>query len=165
MCCRRRAPSTHLGQDGLPPTAMGLLSRITGNPAGEATSDAGSSSSSSSSSSSRDGTSERGGLRRYDTSAFTLHENCGEHAREVRLCLLKHNSTPDPVAQQERNWVGLEECRALWIDYQTCGKLFFKSVTQAHTKCSAEEQAFKECNGKKDCEIAEVPDRCHHILS
>ena len=64
---------------------MGLLSRITGKPAGEATSDAGSSSSSSSSSSSRDGTSERGGLR----GMTPQHSRC---TRTVENMLVKYDS-------------------------------------------------------------------------
>ena len=95
-------------------------------------------------------------LRKFDTTAFTLHEHCGTFSQEVRSCLVRHGVDPDPVAQEERDWAGAQECRKLWSEYKQCGQLFFSSLGQADRKCSAEQEAFRRCNDPAACDAAEL---------
>lgn len=133
---------------------MGLFSRLTGSKP-EEPGDAAASTSTATSDSR-----PKRGLRKFDTAAFTLHEHCGIFSREVQACLQRHKVDPDPVAQQERNWYGVEDCRKVWDEYRTCGRKFFDTVNHATGKCSVEDAAFKRCNGNAECEAAEVRARC-----
>ena len=133
---------------------MGLFSRLTGSKP-EGSGDAAPSTSTAASDSK-----PRRGLRKFDTAAFTLHEHCGIFSREVQACLQRHKVDPDPVAQQERHWSGVEDCKKIWDEYRTCGRKFFDTVNQASGKCAAEDAALKNCKGDAACEAAEVRAGC-----
>ena len=86
-------------------------------------------------------------LKRFDTSAFTLHEHCGQHAARVRDCLKNANVAHlDPVALEERGWDIASECKQLWTDYRKCGLGFFSATDWAQSKCAEESKAFQMCN-------------------
>ena len=89
-------------------------------------------------------------LKRFDTSAFTLHEHCGPKATAVRDCLRIHGANIDPVQLDESGWEVAPECKPLWEAYRECGLNFFNASDSAQSKCAAENEAFRKCDPKKD---------------
>ena len=102
-------------------------------------------------------------LKRFDTSAFTLHHHCGSYAAAVRDCLTANKgfgANLDPNVLDERGWDLAPTCKPLWEAYRSCGLGFFAASDWAHNKCAREADEFRACNpyteGEERCLALEL---------
>ena len=105
--------------------------------------------------------STRRGLKRFDTTPFTLQSHCGTHAAAVRDCLKKYKlENIDPTTLEERGWDVAPACKKAWDAYRQCGLSFFTATDWAQTKCAAEAEAFRACSplthGEERCSELEL---------
>ena len=109
------------------------------------------------------------GLKRFDTTPFTLHEHCGFHAAAVRDCLRNHKvEEVDFAALEDDGWRAAPACRPLWESYRECGLAFFTATDWAQSKCAAEAEAFCACSphlhGAEHCKELELQMARYHGL-
>mmetsp|Transcript_51295 Transcript_51295/g.133236 ORF Transcript_51295/g.133236 Transcript_51295/m.133236 type:complete len:125 (-) Transcript_51295:246-620(-) len=97
-------------------------------------------------------------LRRFDSSAFTLHEHCGAYAAEVGRCLKRTGlSDPSDFAALGSGSIR-KDCVRAFETYRQCGSEFITTLDWSTSRCKREAEAFEQCSkfGGRDCEALEL---------